>query len=90
MRSNLTLNLGLRYERTTMPLGFLGTTDPAVRAVGVPGPAQNDNNNWAPRIGFAYQPVSKTVIRGAYGIFFLPTSQRGYGVTTNAGFQVPW
>ena len=28
------------------------------------------SNNFAPRLGFAWQPFSKTVVRGAYGIFF--------------------
>ncbi|MFN0170205.1 MAG: carboxypeptidase regulatory-like domain-containing protein [Bryobacteraceae bacterium] len=31
---------------------------------------QNDNNNFAPRIGFAFQANDRTVFRGAYGIFF--------------------
>ena len=29
-----------------------------------------DRNNLAPRLGFAYRPVSKTVLRGGYGIFY--------------------
>jgi hypothetical protein len=32
----------------------------------------NDKNNFAPRLGFAYKMSEKTVIRGAYGIFFQP------------------
>jgi hypothetical protein len=31
---------------------------------------RNDNNNFAPRAGFAYQAASNMVIRGAYGLFF--------------------
>jgi hypothetical protein len=31
-----------------------------------------DWNNYAPRIGFAYSPTPKTVVRGGYGVFFLP------------------
>ncbi len=48
---------------------------------------KTDANNFAPRVGLAYSITPKTVVRGAYGIFFLPTSQRGYG-STNPGFQV--
>ncbi|MBI3695150.1 MAG: carboxypeptidase regulatory-like domain-containing protein, partial [Acidobacteria bacterium] len=29
-----------------------------------------DRNNWAPRFGFAYSLNPKTVVRGAYGIFY--------------------
>lgn len=75
---NLTLNLGLRYETANYPFGFFGATDAQSLAALVPGPAQRDNNNWAPAIGFAYSPRStdgltgrllgdgQTVIRGGY------------------------
>jgi hypothetical protein len=51
IRRDLTLNLGLRYERQTF-------TD--------------DTNNFAPRVGFAYNPLgdTKTVIRGSFGIYY--------------------
>ena len=70
------MNLGLRYEYGTNPLGWLGATDPESLAVLVPGPAKKDKNNWAPRVGFAWNPHSeskflgdgKTVIRGGFGI----------------------
>jgi hypothetical protein len=32
--------------------------------------ANPDRNNWAPRIGFAYRVMPRTVVRGAYGIFY--------------------
>jgi hypothetical protein len=32
------------------------------------------NKQFAPRVGFAYNVLSKTVLRGGYGIFFLPTN----------------
>jgi hypothetical protein len=77
---DLTLNLGMRYEYSTVPLGFFGATDPVVRAGGVPGPVLSDKNNWAPRLGFAYSPSSprgilapllgegKTAVRGGFGM----------------------
>ncbi len=72
----LTLNMGLRYELATIPLGMFGATDPLSLAAGVPGPVQKDTNNWGPRVGFAYSPRSQskwlgdgqTVFRGGFGI----------------------
>jgi hypothetical protein len=77
---NLTANLGLRYETSSVPLGFLGaTTTEVLNAMGQP-PTKRDKNNWAPRVGFAYSPDAesgllgklfgngKSSIRGGFGI----------------------
>jgi Carboxypeptidase regulatory-like domain/TonB dependent receptor len=71
----LTLNLGLRYEFWTNPIG--GETQalnaisnvPGVITFGKPKP---DYNNIGPRIGFAYDPIGngKTAIRGGFGISY--------------------
>jgi hypothetical protein len=29
-----------------------------------------DKNDWAPRLGFSYQPTERVVLRGGYGIFY--------------------
>jgi hypothetical protein len=73
---DLTLNLGLRYEYSTVPLGMFGATDAQSLGALVPGPVQADTNNWAPRVGFAWVPRAnnalfgdgQTVIRGGYGV----------------------
>lgn len=86
VRPDLTLNLGLRYDveltDTIAPIGF---TDPltgivltpadmlaAQDAVAVQQGFPRDTNNFAPRFGFAWDinGKGKTVIRGAYGIFY--------------------
>jgi hypothetical protein len=61
---NLTVNLGMRYETASVPLGFFGATDPQVQALLVPGPVKRDSNNWAPRVGFAYSPQFENGILG--------------------------
>lgn len=67
-----------------------------VRFVGVDGNPRSqfneDLNNLSPRIGFAYQADSKTVIRGAYGHFFGPSRQAAQGTVGPFGFRVeyPW
>jgi Carboxypeptidase regulatory-like domain len=75
--SDLVVNLGLRYEITTVPLGFFGATDAESLAAQVPPPVKQDKNNWAPRVGFNWSPRSsgflgdgKTVFRGGYGITY--------------------
>ncbi len=87
----LTLNLGLRYEWMGRPFAnrdaisnYLITGPnsgriftPADRPDGIGrGLQHNDNNNFAPRFGFAYQAGGRTVVRGAYGIFFQKVSQQ--------------
>ena len=50
------------------PVGMVFPGDPgAPRGVNFP-----DSNNWAPRVGFAFDPKgsSKTSIRGAFGVFY--------------------
>jgi hypothetical protein len=43
--------------------------------------------NFAPRIGFAYQPFRNTVIRGGYGIFYLEYVDGNIGRPSN-GFSI--
>jgi hypothetical protein len=37
-----------------------------------PSPVHRDSNNFGPRIGFAYSPNPRTVVRGGYGVYYSP------------------
>jgi hypothetical protein len=86
IRPNFTLNYGVRYDveltDTIAPIGF---TDPLTGIVLTPADLQTaqdavnvqqgfprDKNNFAPRVGFAWDinGKGKTVIRGAFGLFY--------------------
>jgi hypothetical protein len=86
LRSNLTLNLGLRYDFDSnvfannapfgpCPLPLSSQPQPCVWVRTVLGVIPNrDLTNFGPRFGFAWDPLKtgKTVVRGGYGIYYDP------------------
>jgi hypothetical protein len=52
------------------------------------GLLQTQKNNWAPRVGFAYQATPKLVARGGFGLFFNSFENQGYG--PNIGENYPF
>ena len=79
-RSDLTLNLGLRYEYNTPvtdPTGrmtALDLTAGTLVQVGTKGISRSGispaYHNFAPRVGFAWNPLKALVVRGGYGLFY--------------------
>ncbi|HKA18172.1 MAG TPA: TonB-dependent receptor [Blastocatellia bacterium] len=83
----LTVNLGLRYDYATWPyegqdrmtnldlatgLRFTPADSKVGRTLVEP-----DKNNFAPRIGVAYQLTPKTVVRAGYGRFYMSFERAG-------------
>lgn len=80
-----TLNIGLRYDVEQNPnetrwngsdfnldLGRVVT----MREMGKNRTQTTDKNDFGPRVGFAWRPFSRTVIRSHYGIFYIPLTGR--------------
>src|SRR5438874_727544 len=88
--NSLTLNLGVRYDRESVKQPTVQNA--AALASGIDtAKIATDNNNIAPRIGFAWQPLSgkQMVVRGGYGIFYGNTPSIMYGTAiSNNGINV--
>jgi hypothetical protein len=75
LRSNLSANLGIRYDRQ-YGASFLDTLDPSKFTPAIPFQGdprkRGDRNNFGPRIGLTWDPRGKgdDVIRLGYGIYY--------------------
>ena len=93
----LTLNLGVRYELSSpmfdtqdrmttldlsaMPLFRVVRAGEAGDSWSSRGLVDTDTNNWAPRLGFAWQPARLWSVRGAAGVFY-GTTGGGLGASS--------
>ncbi|HUI57033.1 MAG TPA: TonB-dependent receptor [Bryobacteraceae bacterium] len=76
-KPNLTVNLGLRYEITTVPtevhneLSTLASLTDKTPHLGPPYFQNPTLRNFSPRVGFAWDPFhnGKTSVRGAFGVY---------------------
>ena len=108
VRPNLTLNLGVRYENTGQPINALNAItvaretssnplfDPSLPlSTRIVPKMKSDNNNFAPRLGFAYVPhfwksllgQDATVIRGGFSIAYEPAF---YNILLNIANAAPF
>jgi hypothetical protein len=92
---SFTLNFGMRWEY----FGPLGEKHNLLSNIGrdgnlamvgtdgLDGAYNRDLNNFAPRIGFAWNALSKTVVRGAYGVYhdYIPQDLLIANFTNSAG-----
>ena len=97
----VTVTFGARYDRQKWAQPQVKNPDAQLAAAGLDTSFINtDGNNIAPRVGIAWTPNSKTVVRGGYGLFYGRTpaimvgtahSNNGINVisVTLSGNQVP-
>jgi len=94
---NLTLNVGVRYDLFTpyteinnilsnFDVGLAKIVIAGQNGIDGHGNIQTDYSNFAPRIGFAYTPLPRTVIRGGFGMTFAPENMTSGAALVNQPF----
>ena len=102
LSSDLTANVGLRYDLQRFAQPQVRNPDPQLAAAGIDTSRLNtDRNNWGPRVGLAWSPSGRRyVARAGYGLFYgrtpsimVGTAHSNNGVNvqtiTFTGAQVP-
>jgi outer membrane receptor protein involved in Fe transport len=92
----LTLNLGVRYEyytpmySPTNEVSMFDVDQGRIVQAGVDGETRYitrpDRDNFAPRVGFAYEINDKTTLRGGFGMFYTPETAKQDDIKFNPPF----
>jgi hypothetical protein len=69
VHDTLSIDAGLRYERERWAAPGVTNPDPQLHASGIDtGTLGVDSGSWSPRLGLAWNPASRYVVRAAYSI----------------------
>jgi hypothetical protein len=91
VRSDVTLNAGLRYDIQKFAKPAVRNPDTQLASAGIDTASLNtDTNNWGPRIGVAWSPKNmRYVVRAGYGLFYGRTPSIMVGTAhSNNGINV--
>jgi Carboxypeptidase regulatory-like domain len=69
VRSNFTLNVGVRYDAQLTPAPIKNNTNFGALSTQYSSTIKNVLDRVQPRIGFSWSPYQGTVVRGGYGMF---------------------
>ena len=90
VRPNLTIDYGLRYDYETVMHDAHNNTQTYDIRLGTLAPAGSpyyrpNKNDWGPRLGIAWQPTAKTVVRAGGGLFWqaYPVGFGSYSIPVN-------
>ncbi|MFI5103387.1 MAG: TonB-dependent receptor domain-containing protein, partial [Terriglobales bacterium] len=94
-RNNQLATFDLATASLIVPQGLNVSLTPTIasfiplKATGTPGLIKPDLNNFAPRIGLAYQATKKLVVRTGYGVFY-GGNEAGPWSNPSMGFNPPF